>query len=78
MKRGLRHLVELENKQLFTESGREIQALESLEASEYTANEQVPFLPRIKEDYSWLKESGGDEAAFVLVNENRRTIQPGE
>ena len=51
-----------------------------MEVGEYTANDRMQLLPKNKEDFTWLKdcENRDDEVGFVYVNENRRTIQPGE
>ena len=54
--------------------------MDNMEVGEYSANDRMPLFPKIKEDFSWLNdcENRDDEVAFVYVNENRRTIQPGE
>ena len=67
-KRGLRHLIELEREK--NKEPSEIESVADLEEREYTADDEVPYKNRGKEDYTWIKEivDTEEEPAFVYVN----------
>ena len=72
--------MELEQAKLQAEEGSDPTTLETLERSEFTLNDRVPFSHDTQEDWSWLDDIPDKELStgFVYVNEDRRTVQAGE